>query len=196
MDKIFLDENYTNRILKANNALLKAYDSLNFADPNWDQKVERLSKLHKEIAQDINNANEAMIEAEKLRIEEEKNKVDAENKVTEMSLEEDRIRLEEEKNKVDAENKLTEMSLEEDRIRLDEARDEQTAKDNRIRNVLDGMKIAAAIGVSAISGAVGIWKFKQSTKKEEDGAYLTTTDKETVREGLRDQSQKGLFKLW
>lgn len=171
MDKIFLDENYTKRIVKANTALLKAYDSLDFKDPDWDQKVERLSKLHKEIAQDINNANEALLEEEKLRIEEEKNKVDAENK-------------------------LTEMSLEEDRIRLDEARDEQTAKDNRIRNVLEGLKIATAISVSAISGAVGVWKFKQSTKKEEDGAYLTTTDKETVREGLRDQSQKGLFKLW
>ena len=169
--KIFINDQYANRVMKANNALLKAYDSLDFTDPDWDQKIERLSKLHKEISQDIQNANNAELEAERLRIEDEKNKTDSENK-------------------------LTEMSLEEDRIRLDEARDEATAENNRITHIMDGLKIAAMVSVSAISGAVGIWKFKKSTQKEEDGAYLTTTDKETVREGLRDQSSKNMFKFW
>ena len=170
--KIFINDQYANRLAKANAALLKAYDSLDFSDPDWDQKVERLSKLHKEVAQDTNNVNEAWLEEERLRIEEERAKTDAENK-------------------------LTEMSLEEDRIRLDEARDEVNAQNERVHHILDALKIAAAVSTAAISGAVGVWKFQQSTRKEEDGAYLTTTDKETVREGLRDQTNKnGLFKLW
>ena len=164
MEQLFIDEHYTERLLRANETLLEAYDSLNFSDPDWDQKVERLSKLHKEITADIANVNNAILEAEKLRIEEEKNKSDAENEM--------------------------------DRLALDEAKDEAERENNVIRNTLDALKIAATVGVAAISGAVGIWKFKESTKREEEGAYLTTTESTTVKAELRREPKGGLFKLF
>ena len=162
--KYFLDEAYLKRRKKANAVLEKGLESVNFADPGWDQKIERLSKLYREMTTDDHNVNEALLELERLRVEEEKNKVDAENEA--------------------------------DRLAIEDLRDRETAENNKARNWIDRVKIGAELTIAAIGGAVGVWKFKQSTKKEEDGAYLTVTDKTTVQEGLRTPSRGGLFKFW
>ena len=166
MEKVYIDENYTERLVKANKALLKAYDSIDFNSNDWDQQVERLSKLHKEIANDVNNVNNAILEAEKLRIEEEKNKSDTENEL--------------------------------DRLALEEASHKREHEDTIIRTVVEGLKITAAVCIAAISGAVGVWEFKESLKKEETGAYLTTTEKTVVSEELRKQPKSvfNLFRFW
>ena len=91
------------------------------------------------------------------------------------------------------------LRVEEERTEMEKVLESEKLEDDRKKtfwsNLFDGIKIAvsATVGIGGI--AAGIWKFKRSTEKEKDDAYLTMTDKETVREGLREPTEKK-WKFW
>jgi len=100
---------------------------------------------------------------------------------TNAAIEAEKIRVEEEKNEMD---KVLESE------RLEDERERSKA------NVfLEKLKIAVSATVGIGGLGLGLYKFIKSTEKEEDEAYLTVTQKETVREGLRDPSERK-WKLW
>lgn len=58
------------------------------------------------------------------------------------------------------------------------------------KNVLEGGKVVLSAGFMFATLWQSWAKFWRSTEKEKDEAYLTTSDKETVREGLREPTEK------
>ena len=142
------------RLIKSNEALLKALDDLQklkYDDPNYAKKVSAISELQKQVVEDSKNEALKVIEAEKLRVEEEK----------------------------------TEMEKVLESERLDDER-ERSHKGN----IIEATKIGVSLVVGVGGIIAGLYKFNRSTEKEKDEAYLTVTDKETVREGLREPTEK------
>lgn len=81
------------------------------------------------------------------------------------------------KNQLDAVARENELEVESERL-------EEDKRANRKREILDVVgKILMGVTTVATVGSQ-IWMFKRSTKKEEDEAILTETDKTVVRNGL------------
>ena len=83
----------------------------------------------------------------------------------------------------------TEADIEHAKNATDEAKNKETERANRQSEWLAKLKIGATVFVGVLTAGTNIWAFKRSTRKEDDEAYLTTTDKVTASEGLR----KGFF---
>lgn len=82
------------------------------------------------------------------------------------------------KNNADAE-------LRRDSYELETAKAEEESRSNSMREIIDIGKAVIGIGGTIFAGVLQWKMFKRSTRKEEDEAYLTTTDKSVVQESLR-----------
>lgn len=149
------------RLIKSNEALVRLYEQMAKLDPSDPDYVEKLK---------------AVAAVHKTVVEDAKNE-------TSRIMETERLRVETEKNDMLAINAS-------EQLELDSKKAEDEKRAGFWRNVMDGIKVAATVGIAGVTTYAGIWKFKQSTKFEENDALLTTTDRTIVQEGLRDDSKR------
>lgn len=143
-----MDNNMFNeRILAAQEALLKAYKNLDPSDPKFTEKMKAIAAMHQQINEDIENS---------VTIEVEHMKADSESK---------------------------QIAVEKEKVKYGFLGD--------IGKNL-GTVVAAGLGFAGIiySEKRLDRRFDKASKFEENDAYLTTTAKETVREGLRPKKFK------
>lgn len=81
------------------------------------------------------------------------------------------------KNQLDA-------KLREDELDLENAKADEEERSNRMKERLDIVGKVIMVGTTIATVSSQVWMFKRSTKKEQDEAILTETDKTVVRNGL------------
>lgn len=81
------------------------------------------------------------------------------------------------KNQLDAVARENEIEVESERL-------EEDKRSNRKREILDIIGKLVMVGTTVATVSSQVWMFKRSTKKEQDEALLTETDKTVVRNGL------------
>lgn len=80
-----------------------------------------------------------------------------------------------------------------EQLEADERKAEKESKGRIFGNILQGVGIAVTLGLGVAQLLSDNWRFERATRKEEDEAILTTTDRTVVTDGLR--SKPNQFKL-
>lgn len=192
------EQTWQKRRLEANNVLLEEFGKIDKEDPEAVRKYDALSKLYHELNSDIKIYFDREVEEEKLKTEERR--IDAEIaakaaaieverervrvEVEKLEAEKERSRIESEKLDVERERMKSDAEVKAEAMKVERERTEAQAKAEKRKAWLDVVgKIV--IGVATALGAVAqIMMFWRATKKEEDEALLTETNKTVVRNGL------------
>lgn len=160
------------RLLAANKALLKAYETLDPSSEDYKERLEAIAKLHKEIAADVKNESEKS------------------SKVIDQELESKKLEEEQRANLKREELEAIEKELEAERL-------EEDKKEHNVHSILD----IIGKGLMGFSIVTQIAMFWRSTKRENgdgngDGKpYLDKTSSTVVQEGLRGGFWKNLPKF-
>lgn len=155
------DELFQERTEKVSRVIIGACDNLDPKKDGYVEAMDAMSKLYKENINDMKAFNERLLEAEKIRVENER--------------------------------RSEESSLEAERLRIDDERNAETSRHNRVQEILMGVQLILTAVTAGMSGYALNQRFKRSTEKEENEAYLTQTDRITVQEGLREDRSNPRF---
>lgn len=124
------------------------------------ETYNRIVDLHKLRVEELKARLDAEDKAEKRRIEEEKSK-------NEHMLDVRRQELEELKVQLDAEDKAERRRIEEEKSEFEKSLEER-------RTLLDAIRTGATIVGAFFTGAIGIWEFSEMLNFEETGSIRST----------------------
>ena len=175
-----MDSLQKERVEAASVVLIEGYRALSVDDPDYSEKLEKLSGLHKEISNDVKAYKDNVVELKKL--ETDKYKCDETS-----IIESEKVRVAEEQN-------VRLIELEERKLVALERQNKTSAVQGFVGIGLDIAKIALGGSLGYLGLASKLWMFTQATKFEENDAYVTTTQKLTVQNALRETGS--LEKNW